>query len=269
MKPRVAGLCLLGLGLLSDPAAPRRAAVNVQAACDSLVRTRATDPLHYRQRGDRCEGLYGQDVSGSSSLLVTSLVESFEAIDDTSSRPLLVEWTAPGKRAVTLRARSLKSGLFYRMDTQPIAASAYRWPPDVLHALAITNADVGVTGTTDSIMGGVRREILVPLRIGHRSRPARAARYRMTVWPSVELSTVFLTVARAGANAQPVTYLQQDKDLAYGYYPAERGIDVRLPALAERGIYVVRIAATLKRGGSATSTVLLYHASPVSGPSDE
>ena len=270
MNPRLAGLCLLGLGPLVDLPAPSRAVINVRAACDSLVKTRATDPLRYRQRGDRCEGVYGQDVSGSSSLLVASLVESFEAIDDTSSQPLLVEWTPPANRAVTLRAHSLKSGLFYRMDTpQPIAANSYRWQPDVLQALDIRNADIGVIGSIDSTMGGTRREVLVPLRIGHRNRPARASRYRMTVWPSVELSTVFVTVASAGANGQPIKYLQRDQDLAYGYYPAERGIDVRLPSLTTRGIYVVRVAAMLKRGGSATSTIFLYHTGPSSGPGGE
>jgi hypothetical protein len=35
---------------------------------------------------------------------------------------------------------------------------------------------------------------------------------------------------------------------------------VRLPALAQRGVYLVRIAATREGGGSATREILLYHA---------
>src|SRR4030095_5428753 len=74
-------LCLLSLTLLARSPAPSREVPNVVPACDSLVKPRATDPLSYRQRGDRCEGVYGKDVGGSSDLLVASLVESFEAID--------------------------------------------------------------------------------------------------------------------------------------------------------------------------------------------
>ena len=117
-----ATLCLLGLGLLARSPGSSRVAPNVAIACDSL-KTRVTDPLRYRQRGDRCEGVYSQDVSTSSSLLVASLVESFEAIDDRSSLPLRVAWTPPDGEAVALRAFSIKPGLFYRMETaKPIAA---------------------------------------------------------------------------------------------------------------------------------------------------
>src|SRR5678810_124031 len=173
-------VCLLGLGTLARSPAPSHAVPNVAIACDSL-KTRDSDPLRYRQRGDRCEGVYAQDVSGSSDLLVASLVESFEAIDDTSSLPLRVEWTPPDGQAVRLRAYSIKPGLFYRMDTaKPIPASPYLWPADVLQALRIGNADIGVTGSASAMLGGERRDVFVPLRISQRKAPARSTRYRIT-----------------------------------------------------------------------------------------
>ena len=265
----LATLSLLGLGLLARSPGPGGVAPNVVVACDSLV-TRASDPLRYRQRGDRCEGVYAQEVSGSSSLLVASLVESFEAIDDTSSLPLRVEWTPPDGEAVALRAYSTKPGLYYRMETaKPIAASPYLWPVDVLQALRIGNADIGVTGSASPMLGGERRAVLVPLRIGHRKAPARSTRYRITIRPSVELSDVFITLATASPNGKPVSYLQRDENLAYGFYPAERAIDIRLKPLESRGIYFVRISATLKRGGSATSEFLLFHPGPPPAPGNQ
>lgn len=264
MHRRRAGLCLLGLSLLvQQPAPPTPRAARARAACDSLVKTRASDPLSYRERGDRCEGVYAQDVSGSSSLLVASLVESFEAIDDTSSLPLRVEWAPPAGEAVALRAYSIRPGLFYRMETaHPIAASPYVWPASVLQALRIASADIGVTGSAAHMVNGEPRAVLVPLRISQRKAPIRTARYRVTIWPSVELSDVFVTLATTGADGQPVRYLQRDENLAYGFYPAEHAIDILLQPLGARGIYFVRVAAMLKRGGSASSTFLLFHAGP-------
>jgi hypothetical protein len=268
MHQPCARLCLFGLGFLAldaraQPPTPSRAPANGRVACDSLVKARPGDPLSYRQRGDRCEGVYAQDVASRSSLLVASVIESFEAIDDTSSLPLRVEWTSPNGEAVRLRAYSIRSGLYYRMETtQPIAESPYLWPPGVIQALRIGNADIGVTGSTFPALNGVRSEVLVPLRISHRKTPARSSTYRVTVWPSVELSDVFVTVATADSSGKPATYLQRDENLAYGFYPAERGVVVPLKPLAARGIYFVRIAATLKRGGSATSTFLLFHPGP-------
>ena len=149
-----AATCLLVLGMLgmldrvSSDGAP---AIEPRFDCDSLVATRSSDPLRYRQRGNRCEGVYGQNVAGSSTLRVASLVESIEAFDDSSSRPLHVEWTAPPGEAVSLRATAIRAGLYYRMETvRPIAASSFDWPSDVRRPLRLTSADVGVTGSASS-----------------------------------------------------------------------------------------------------------------------
>src|SRR5215207_8886363 len=104
MNPLRAGLWVLGLGLLVRPPASSRAMLIPAIECDSSLKTRRTDPLSYRQRGDRCEGVYGQDVAGSSTLLVASLVESMESFADTSSRPLLIEWSPSSGLPVALRA---------------------------------------------------------------------------------------------------------------------------------------------------------------------
>jgi hypothetical protein len=258
------GVLALGtLGALGRPTARKAARTARPFDCDSLVATRSSDPLRYRQRGDRCEGVYGQNVAGSSTLRVASLVESVEAFDDTSSLPLRVEWTAPTGEAVMLRASAMRPGLYYRMESaRPIAASSFAWPADVRRPLKISSADVGITGTTSMSIGGERREVLVPLRISQRRAPARSASYRLTLWPTVGLDEVYLTVASTGPDGAAVRYLKHDEKLGYGVYPAERPIVVRLPALTERGVYLVRVAATREGSGGVTRSILLYHAGP-------
>ena len=256
-----AGIFLFGLSALARPPVSAGTTVVVRFDCDSLVATRATDPLRYRQRGDRCEGVYGKNVSGSSTLRVASLVESLEAFDDSSSLPLRVEWTPPAGDSVTVRASAIRAGLYYRMETaHPIAESRFVWPSEVRAPLRISSADIGVTGTIAKSIGGVRREVLVPLRISQRRSPARSASYRLTLWPTVGLREVYVTIAATDTNGAPTHFLQRDVQLGYGYYPADRPIVVRLPTLARRGVYLVRIAATREGGGSATREILLYHA---------
>ena len=249
------------LGALDEGRGASAPALPARFDCDSLVTTQSSDPLRYRQRGDRCEGVYGQNVAGSSTLRVASLVESLEAFDDTSSLPLRVEWTAPPTEPVTLRATAIRPGLYYRMETaHPIVGSSFAWPADVRRPLRITSADVGVTGAASMSIGGARREVLVPLRISQRRAPTRSSSYRLTLWPTVGLSEVFVTVAATGADGTPTKYLQRDTELGYGVYPAERPIVVRLPALTERGVYLVRVGATRVGSGGATRSILLYHA---------
>jgi hypothetical protein len=246
------------LGLAAQEILPAQTISNL--TCDTNVRARSDDPLSYRLRGDRCEGTYAQNVSGSSRLLVASFMESFETMD-TSSTALRVEWTPPGTQPVGLRGYSLRPGLFYRMETvRPASSTSYTWPTDVLRGLDITNADIGVVATTAMTIGGIKRDVLVPLRVSQHKAAVRSPRYRLTVWPSVELKDVFVTLALAGPDGKPKTYVQRDENIAYGFYPAERGIEIPLKAVSAPGTYVVRIAATLPRGGAATQTFMFYHA---------
>jgi hypothetical protein len=149
------------------------------------------------------------------------------------------------------------------METvRPIDTTNFVWPSDMRRPLSISSADIGVTGTASMSIGGARREVLVPLRISQHRAPARSSRYRLTLWPTVGLTEVFVTVAATGADGTPTRYLQRDEKLGYGVYPAERPIVVRLPALKEPGVYLVRIGATREGSGGVTRSVLLYHAGP-------
>ena len=108
-------------------------------------------------------------------------------------------------------------------------------------------------------LGSAPKEVIVPLRVSQRRPAVNGSIYRLTLMPAVGLSEVYVTVATTAANGSPAAYLQRDEKLGYGFYPAARPIDVRLPALRQRGVYLVRIAATREGGGGATRTVLLYH----------
>ena len=254
-----AGACLIGFVVLARLPAPERARDGTRVDCDTLVRARAGDPLGYRLRGDRCEGLYGVNVSGSSELRIVALVDSVDAFDDSSSLPLRVEWTPPPGAAVTLRATATRAGLYYRMETaRPTADSMYLWPSDVRRMLRLGRGDVAVLGIANTPTIGTH-EVLVPLRIGQRRRPARAASYHLVLLPTTGLSEVYVSISRTVTEGMGITEIQRDQPLGYGFYPAGRPIDVRLPPLGARGFFEVSIGATRESGGSVTATALLYH----------
>jgi hypothetical protein len=100
------------------------------------------------------------------------------------------------------------------------------------------------------------------LRITQRRPAVKSPVYQVMLWSSVELGEVFVSVATTDGNGAPAQYIERDRKLGYGFYPAERGILVQLPPLATRGVYSVRIGAIRKSGGSVTTTFLLYHDGP-------
>ena len=230
-----------------------------EAPCDRGLVALARGPHGYALRVNRCEGIYAQQVSGSA-LWVASFTQSFEDYDLTSGADLLVEWAAPGELGVRLRAQGIKPELYYRMDAVGSAAShSFRWPSDLLAAQHIAREDIGVLGWTRYALGGVNRDVYVPLRIRQHQPAPETDRYELVLFPAVELKEVYLSLAAVGPDGHPQTFIEKGKPLGYGFYPAERPVKIRLRGLRDPGIYYLEIGADLAAGGTAALTYWIYH----------
>src|SRR5664279_2848109 len=137
---------LVVFGLNAQPSGTQ--AGSQHSPCDPTLRQREQDPQGYRLRGDRCEGIYLQAVSGNS-LLVASFTSFFEAFNPGSLDKLSLEWSSPANTPVRLRAYALREKLYYQMDTIVASDKAtYSWPGEVLNALHRATLDIGAVSDT-------------------------------------------------------------------------------------------------------------------------
>ncbi len=251
------GLGLAAGALLFGPS-PASLLDAQQNPCDPNLTQLGQNPEGYRLRGDRCEGIYFQPVSGSTTLLVASFTEFFEDFDPRDK--LSVEWSSPVETPIHLRAYGLREKLYYQMDAIVAAGvAAYLWPAGVLNALHLSKQDIGVVGYTEYKVGGENRTLYVPLRIWQKEQK-RSRGYQLVLLPGSELKEVYLSLARVGADGQPHSYLISDQALGKSYYPAERGILIELPSLKTPGVYYVEIGATSRYGGPMTQRLWFYGA---------
>jgi hypothetical protein len=228
-----------------------------QAVSCDLIPT--AGPYGYRLRGDRCEGLYEKQVGGTP-LSIVSLTEFFEDRSTTSGTPLLVEWVPPSNSDFRLRAEGIRRKLYYRMESRrPADSRSYEWPSDVLAALNIKLDQIGILGWTRYSLGGVERDVHVPLQVKRKGASAQCATYVLVLFPGVELEELYVSLASLGEAGEPVRWLRRDQPLLYGYYPAETAIKVRLKELAAPGLYQLAISAKLASGGSTALTRWIYH----------
>lgn len=218
----------------------------------------AGNPYAYRQRGDRCEGIYIQEVSGAP-LVIASWTESFPDYDLHSKQPLMIEWQGlRGTGDVRLRAQGLRRRLYYRMDTlRPSGSKSFAWPSDLLSALNIAKGDVGIVGMTRGLVGQAEREIYLPLRIGQGGKATRTGNYQLVLLPGADLKEVFISLT--ALNGSKRSLLKDGEPVGYGYYPAERPIEIPISGAQARGLYHLEIGATLKSGGAAAAELWFYH----------
>lgn len=236
--------------------------VQAGAFCDPSLVKKSEDSTAYREREGRCEGVYAQQV-GTVSLDIRSLTASFGPFDPNRDPELSLAWTAPPgqERDVRLRAFSLRTRLYYRMDTAvPAARGSYRWPAEILASQGLGDEELGVVAWIELPRPeGNPRKVYLPLRAGGRAGAAEGEGYEVTLVPSERLRSVHVTVSRLDANGQGATVLRQNEELGYGYYPPDKPTPFFTGNLGPAGFYRVEVAVTPMSGSPLKQGFELYH----------
>jgi hypothetical protein len=221
------------------------------------------DPNRYRLREDRCEGLYHRGVSGET-LLEASLTEVYEDFRAASASSLLLEWKAPAPPAATfVRAYSLRPRVLYRMDTErPPGAAAYTWPLGVAKALNLTRNDIGLVAWVRQRIGGVERQVYLPLRARAGAGSAAPRKLRLIVIPGIDATELYLTLAAAGPDGRAVRYLLKNEALQQGAYTGGWPVPIDLPELKHPGLYLARVAAVFVNNAPGSPRDIWFYYTP-------
>ena len=230
-----------------------------QANCDPALPGIKEGTLGYRDRGDRCEGLYINPVSNTT-LFVASFTEYFENYDLNTGNTLLIEWDKPPvNKEIHLRAQSIKPRLYYRLDTYNSGTNTfYAWPSGILTSLNIKKNDIGIVGRMKLAVGSTERYVYLPLRIRKQKEAERNGTYRLILMPGIQLSEIYITLASVGQDGNPEHFLSKEVILGYGYYPAERAVEIPIVTPKNKGIYYLKLGAKIKSGGTKTLELWFY-----------
>jgi hypothetical protein len=247
------GFWLAGIALAATSTA------GAESHCDPSLAPSTNHPYKYVARGDRCEGVYIQLV-GSTPLKLLSFTSAFGAFDPQAGQPLTIEWSAPKWAPdVQLRALSMRRHFYYRMDTGVGAGGTrYRWPTDVLSAVKLGRAEIGLIGWTRRVVGGDVEDVLLPLAASQSSEQRSTGPYTLLVQSATELSDLYLTITRLADDGGAEHIVQPSRELGYGYYPAENAIEIPIDAPTASGLYAVQLGARLRSGGTSTLRFVFY-----------
>ncbi|MEJ7830950.1 MAG: hypothetical protein WKF91_22280 [Segetibacter sp.] len=231
-----------------------------QGICDPSLPRIKDGSIGYRDRGDRCEGLYINPVS-STTLFVASFTKHFENYDLNAGNALLIEWDKPrGKKEIHLRAQSIKQRLYYRMDSYRSGGNTfYAWPSGLLASLKISRKDIGVVGRTKLLVGQTERDVYLPLRIRKQDEPKPTGTYKLILMPGVQLTEIYITLASVGRDGSPEKFLRTEQSLGYGFYPADRAVEIKIETPKDKGIYYLKVGAQIRSGGTKALEFWFYN----------
>ena len=264
---RAASFCIFAMHLWSLSLSAQTA----KDMCDPGLKPRSDGEIGYRARGDRCEGLYVQEVSGDA-LEVVSFTWDFQNLPFKQGSPLTLAWPPATNADVRLRASGLKRELYYRMDSLlPAGTTSYKWPSDILAHLGLSEDNIGILCWTDTAFDASKNRLYLPIQLHQpvaASAPVAEA-YKIAIISNVELEEVYVSLYPVDRSGHKGKAIRSSKKLDQGFYPADRPIYFRIlfSELAGAGadVYALSIGAELKNGDPRNAPeFLFYH--PHAGP---
>ncbi|HYH98541.1 hypothetical protein [Hyalangium sp.] len=234
--------------------------------CDSSLEADLRNEYGYRQRGDRCEGLYVRSVSGSG-LVLLSLTAGIADYDDSDSDSLFIRWPQlPAEKLklegeIHIRASRLHRGHYYQMDTRrPWAAFLYGWEAELVRAL-VPPRELGILASIQSpqVSG---EEVYVPtLLVQSKTDTPLIERYRVGFFPGASLTEVRVTIAPVDTAGRIGTSKYDKVALPFTPVPPSlpQFLEIPIDWFSETGIYWVWISAKTRDNSPLTTDFHLVH----------
>jgi hypothetical protein len=235
--------------------------------CVSGIEPAEQGELAYQERdNNRCEGFYVQEVS-STDISLVSLTQS-GVVKSTST--LTMTWHVPTTSEspiISIQALSIKSRLYYRMDTSEAATGQqgqFDWVTEYLNRAGITSEAIGKAIGVSAWVEESSDRLYLPLELSPSdSLPDNG--YAFVLMPDAALDKIR---ASYGFVTDDVTTLKSSLSNVklepwYSdetYHPAR--VSLPLPALlftGAEGIYLVQIKAVANGSLPITKEFLFYH----------
>lgn len=230
-----------------------QASALAQQPCDPELKVRPADPLGYRVRGDRCEGMFVEEVSGT--VRISSLHFTKRDFQPGAGNSVRLAWSLPPAAQVQVRAVSLLPKVFFRMDAVRSGNStSYIWPTDFVAVVKLKSADIGLLSWAEVQVGGRLQRVYSPVSVQDRS-----GEIEIMLVPEAQLEELYYTLVKLDDKGRSEVAVVTDRPLKLGFYPAGQPVAIRLPVLEPKRVYRLELAARIKSGGAINRDVYVVN----------
>lgn len=206
--------------------------------CDPLLIPGDNWETQYRERGNRCEGIYRPQVAAESIEVVGVIEGEFHF---TLDKDAVIEVSCPivSDQPVHVRAVGIPLKMYYRMDAVIEPQRTLSWPlRDVIHPLKLLASEIGIFGWI-----GETESIYVPVLALIQGEPTPAELViQLCLRTSVDVDVVKWRFSEVESGSYSDLSKVPWKDAEPSFYLAGKPIRIVLPS-SETGELYVEVAA--------------------------
>lgn len=220
-------------------------------ACPEPQSVDTSNPVAYKDRGDRCEGIFRQKVAASAQLALIGVHRHPPAFTAGSGTPLTIVPAINDKpgAALALRVISSRPRQYYRMDATLHSGSSFVWKRDIIDNPAIHLTPPDAKALLCETSCGVANPKIFPVSIVETKAPPSQG---ITLWfrAAVDLKQLFITLRPTRGQAR--TDFEESDVLEGRLLPAGAPKDVF--ATLKSGAYTLK-AIAVPAGAEAMNEV--------------
>ncbi|MCK9684582.1 hypothetical protein [Scleromatobacter humisilvae] len=210
-------------------------ALAIDSKCRDDIRPVDDNPLGYRLRGNRCEGLYWSPHASDAAITVLAVATGAPAAALPGEGVLHLGWSGRVSGAigdaVQIQAISLRPGLFYRMDaTASLGGGRFDWPTDVVRGLSLRGDEIALRVQARARIGQVTWPILLPLSLS--GGATEGAGVRVLVTSTVALFAISWECLRIESSGMPAQSVARGR--AGGPFRADEVVTLEVAAPGSR-----------------------------------
>lgn len=190
-------LCLCGIAAGALKAVPAKAQPDKDRCAVQGVPVDKSNYVAYQDRGDRCEGLFRQQVAASAQLTLLGVHTHEPAFSPGANNALMI--TALGAKqppALALRVLSSRPRQYYRLDAKLAPGGRFQWNCAILDNSAVRLAPTDVKALLCEPTCDSAEPRIFPASITDSRPPASQG---VTLWlrAAVDLNQLFITLQGA------------------------------------------------------------------------
>jgi hypothetical protein len=233
--------------------------------CDDQISIPKDHPFAYKNRGDRCEGIYIKKISGYGGSIV-SFLKIGKKVKSKNNNNVYLYWDIPKEpsifkdKIVYIEAKSINQRIPYRMDTQISSNNYYEWKTDIIEYYKLDFTEICIKAIMRNNDEKKIKKIIIPLELCDDSKVRNFKdKYEIKILSDKTISKALLSIVKTNSNGELLNVAYNNLKVISSEKPYRALYPINFRLNTNSGFYFFNIGLEYESGDFDSIDGYFYH----------